>query len=398
MPSTLGSAVFQITGNTALLATAMGNALTLVTTGLGKISASALGSTSMIVQGIGLIGVAATAAVGSVTALTAALTGLAGAGAHLADSVHNVEQTFGSFTDMVEASIDRQVKAFGRSRVEMLNYADIVGRELQNVSRSEEESAVMAMKVVEATSRLAEARRITPSAAFTEIKSGAMSPSQERISGMAFNMGLITNPNIELTAGNELLARYAIAVRDVMAGTESITGTTKSWTIELQSTWDKIGNLASSIGNDLQPAAIEFLGTLNSWIDSLSHAYKWLNQIQISMQGITFEPMVESEQAREQEHRNQAEIDKRNETMRLQKLREELIGKSMAGRGGGGGGVGYQGTLAGFHARIQEEAWNQRNYAVLQEQAKNGSMMIEKLDELINTLRGQNTPEVGGGW
>src|SRR5271166_3128643 len=104
---------------------------------MASISMAGLQSAVKTGEALGLIGVGATAATAAVVSLTAAMVAgsyaaieFSNRAATVADAMNNVEQTFGTSTDAVVRSVERQVSAFGRSRAEMLNYADTVGREL----------------------------------------------------------------------------------------------------------------------------------------------------------------------------------------------------------------------------------------------------------------------------
>jgi hypothetical protein len=397
--SVLGSAVFNMTASTAGLTVGMNRALAMVTAGLGRISETALASNNRIVQGLGRVGVAATMASKGVELLTTSLAGLTGPvnlASDYIDAAHRLEQTFGSSAKDLTKTINEQSAAFGHARISLTTYADTVGRELQTLGVSEKASAEMAERVIQATSRLAAARRISPEQAFAQIRSGQGLFSHEQVRAVALEKGLLSNRNQELTKGNELLAQYYLSVREVADSTEGLSEASQTWSGQLELLKNSFVELSIEIGTDIAPVFKDILMDIQGWVGGLRQFYELLrDSSRVFANWIVTRDIDESIAAmqRLKEPGEQkgalAGIDARNAARAERNRREAILGQVM-GRGGGGGGGAFQGSLAGFHAKVQESAWQQRQLATLEKQAQHGEQALTKLDQINAAIRTRN--------
>lgn len=401
MPSVLGSAVFQMTATTAGLTVGLNRASGMITHSLASISSLALNSSNRIAQGFGLIGVAATVAsrgIGLLAVGLGSLTGTVIAASNAIDAMHNLELTFGSSADALTDVINNQSAAFGHSRVALMGYADTVGQELKAVGVDAKAAAEMAKSVILATSQLAANRRISPEAAFAQIKSGAMLYDRAQVRAIALEIGLINNRNQELTRGNEMLAEYFLAVRGVAASTEMLTGATQTWSGQVQVLGNDFRELATTIGSSLEPMFISILSHMDSWIRKLNEAYSWFTKFSATHSvwgALMFGPQGDPNAPRDAQA--QKAIDVNNASLTKQNREENILGQVM-GRGGGGGGHGaYRGSLAGFHEKIQESAWQQNQLATLKKQAEIGQQQLTQLQS-INGKLGKDTGTAERGW
>jgi len=295
---------------------------------------------------------------------------MVGAGGAMSDTAHNIEQTFGEHTAVVEKAVDGQVKAFSRGRTEFLRYAEEVGRSLQNLGISEAKSAEVAAKVIEGASRLAASRRITPAEAMGEIKGRGALFDDARIKAMAIEQHLISNRNQAIDSGTEALLRYELALETIAMRTEDVSGTTMTWSGQIQALGDNLANLATTIGTTLEPLFANILATVNDVIIGLE---KWIKIIQQAVKFATFHAMgygleeAMTAATAEVPRPERADITARNEAEAARARRQRILGEVMGG-GGGGGGRGFQGGLAEFARKVQESAFSQKQLVVQEKQ------------------------------
>lgn len=379
-----------MTASTVGLASGMHQALGIVTTGLAHISLHALNSKNKIIQGLGLIGVAATVASSAVNQLVTgmvALTGVVQLGSERFIALNNAEQTFGSHIGAITNAIKAQSDAFGHSRTELMAYAETVGRELHAAGVSVKTYAQIAEYVTRATSHLAASRQMSPEEAFRQIKSAAMLFTPDQIQGMAFQKGLIQAPTQQLTEGTRLMSEYYLAAQQVFDMTTDIAEATDSWNGHLNLLINSIREMAVSLGKDLAPGFIDITDWLTSVVKALDDTFTRYRELSafIGAHFATgdvdqaFQAIVGLRESRK-ELPAAPGIDESIDAQGKENLRRSLLGQFLSGGGGGIGG--YQGSFAGFHQKVQDAAWNQRQLAVLQKQSNTAEQMLSELQKL----------------
>jgi hypothetical protein len=370
----------------------MSKALAISVTGLGGISAAALASQSKVTQSFGLMGAAAIGTAGVTAAVVGTFGALAAVAARLSDAVNNASQAFGEFSSQVESSAERQQKAFGRTRAEMLSYATEVGTELQTLGFSEQFSAAMALKVMEATNRLAASRRISADEAFRQIQSGKGLYDPIRIRALAAEQGALTARNEYLSKGGELLLRYELGLEAVATQTSNLAQADESWSNQLVKLQGNISELATKLGSELMPGISGVIGGFQMMLadleSTISGIQKFLRLYAVAgtlASSNPFHPLanfaeaqkrIDLEDAAKAANAGAPIAGKAEELERIR--RQVLFGQALAS-GGGGGGTGYQGSAATLHQHIQAQMWNSR-------QAENQEKQLRKLEQIATLL------------
>jgi hypothetical protein len=325
--------------------------------------------------------------------VAASFVGAAGA---MADTVRNIEQTFGKHTKIVEESADRQAKAFGRSKNEFLKYAESVGRQLQNLGFNEKFSADMAVKMAEAVGRLAASRRISFGEATKEVEGGSELFSEDRVRAWAYEQKLIGARNQMLDEGAMKLLRYELALETIANRTANISEADKSWNNQVEMLQGNLANLAVAIGNEILPTMIEFLDVSNRGIEFMIENAKTLgdvfNAIASPLRNILelfglLGPQFEASRVNPTTGTDRGAISARNDAEAQRARRERIVGSVMGGGGGGGGGAGFQGGLAEFAKKVQESAFSNRQIGLMEEQNKKAQMIVENTQVVANAWK-----------
>ncbi len=325
-----------------------------------------------------------------VLALEVAASFLGAAGA-MADTVRNIEQTFGKHTSIVEEAADRQAKAFGRSRNEFLKYAESVGRQLQNLGFNEKFSADMAVKMAEAASRLAASRRISFREATQEIEGGSALFSEDRVRAWAYEQHLIGARNQMLDEGAMKLLRYELALETIANRTANISEADRSWNNQMEMLEGRMANLAVMIGNEMLPTMIDFLETTNRGLLYMIENVKSLIETFNMLTPILF-PIVDAFKLLFPGNQStvapadRGQISARNDA-EAQRARRERIRGAVLGGGGGGGGAGFQGGLVEFAKHLQQSAFSNRQIGLQEEMNRKAQMIAENTAVMANAWK-----------
>ncbi len=329
--------------------------------------------------GITMTGMASAATTVAVVALTAALTGMAAAAAKtsvLRDVISNVGQTFGSNSKMIEDAADRQVAAFGRVRSEMLGYAESVGRQLINLGVDADTAATLAAGAMEAASRLAASRHMSPEAAMKQIQTGEGLYAQTRVRALAWEKKFIKTRNAAMAEGLEAALRYRLGIEAVNEQTQNLQATDESWSNQMASITGRLSNLATEIGTSLAPEVQNLISDLAGFIDMLKSGWTWLVKWETVMgemsQGTGFDEALRIAETRIADMNaavsGQGGAGAPGTKAEQDKIRRQMKLGFALGSGGGSGGGGYQGGIAGYHRQIQEMAFSLRQEAVAENQ------------------------------
>jgi hypothetical protein len=318
--------------------------------------------------GIGRIATAASAAVGVVVALAHGLVSLASAGAEMNRIGRNLDQTFGSWGAGVRAAAETQASSIGRSKAEFLDYATAVGRQLETLGVKAGVAAELATRQAEAVSRLAQSRGIGFGEAAQAVRSTV---TEDEVKGYAAQKGYLTSLSSVLDEAVAAMLRYELETEKANELAADGAGATATWSNQLTAIQETFGNLASTIGTDLQPIFVKFFEAVNAYLQQAIILWGQFRDLLVSL-GILSAPEIP----------DLAATDDRNEAS-IQRTRERRTAGAAFRGGGGGGRGGFQGDLAGFWKRTQESAFNQNTAAQRQKQIALAEKQVALTEELV---------------
>jgi hypothetical protein len=380
----------RLSAPTSQLSANMNQARTLVLVNMQAAAQGAAKSSNNIALSLAAVTAAmnlATFAAGALGAALATIPAMVQYAANTFDVLASMELTFGTRTRGLIDTIEAQGRAFGYSKQELAGYADIVGRELQTLGVPLKETAQIANETVKAISQLAMARNISPETAFRQIKSGAMLFNQDEIRGFAWENKLLITRNQHITAGTEELIRYQLALEDINTSTENTVGAGRNWNDQLDLTTNAFRDMFDVVGHDLEPAFMSILDIIRSWIPPIKSAMEYFAIGIGYLTGNGEETLARVAGGSTTDPFEQAKRDQENDERAARHRRRTLLGEALGASGGGG--QTYQGSFAGYHAKIQEAAWQANTLQQLERQ----TVAAEKLVSLFTVDKVQMGPK-----
>lgn len=386
--SPLGNLVVSVTANVVGLTQGLNSAFGLLTFGFARMVGLSQAGSLRIVQAFAMINVAIAATALGVLSVGKAFAGLAQAGAQLEAAGHNVEQVFGSFSASIQEGAERQAKAFGQSKSEYLEYAATIGRELTKLGVHGDVAAQSATELLDAVQRLAQSQRISFGEAFARTQARGALFTENQLRAFAVEKGIITNRNMLLNESTEALLRNLMASERINETTEENAVAGDNWNAQIMALQGNLGNLAETIGKDLEPAFVAFLKNVNAWLQHLRAQWAaWREDIAwvVKLVAPELALMGGGGGGGPGAGPDLEKIDVRNKAAIDRAAKRQAVGEAM-GRGGGGSAGGFQGGLVEFARRVQNAAFNQRQIGIQMRQ-------LAALEQLVRLVAAGRSPE-----
>ncbi len=236
--------------------------------GLAKAASGGAPALAASAGAIGLIGIAAAAATGSVIALTAALYGAAKAAAELAGTSRWAQHVFGSSIKVIEDGAQRMAEQFGMAKKEYLDAATQIGLGFKVAGFKTDEAATMAVEAVKLARSLASVKDVSFDQALNEINAALKGQthffSEAQVQAYAY-LELHHRLHQPISETERALINYRLTLRHLSGIQEEATQSGGHFGDQLKALGGGLSDLATTIGTAVAPAFAAFLGGVN-WL------------------------------------------------------------------------------------------------------------------------------------
>ena len=324
---------------------------------------------------INVMAAAASAVVGIIAALAAGFIILTKYSANFGQAAHDVEQVFGSFSETIENGANQQAQAFGQNKSEYLAYAAEVGRSLQMLGVDSETAARQTIGLLNAVQRLAQSRGIGFGEALQVTTASGALFTKEQVVAYAVEKGILRNRNQLLNEGAEAILRNELAIERINATTEEANGAGSNWNSQVSQLVGNLTNLATIVGQDLEPAFVQFLTKINNLLKAAIEQWEKYKDVVLALAG-PLGLLIGNGEGGGRPPENLNQIDQRNQEAIAKAGKRQAVGEAFGG-GGGGHGAGFQGGLVEFSRRVQGAAFSPRLIANQEKQLAVAKQIVE---------------------